>query len=57
MASDGALDRFPRWLQSRLADAETIESQTERHPTMVRLHSAIQESLNLRPSLGVHRAV
>ncbi len=57
MASDGELDRFQRWLQSRLADAENIESKTDRHRTMVRLQSAIQECINFRQSLEEHRAV
>jgi len=57
MTSDGELERFQRWLQSRLADAEKIESKADRHRTVTRLQSAIQECINFRQSLEAHQAV
>ena len=51
MASDSELDRFQRWLQSRLADAEKIESKVEREKLMVRLQNAIQECIVFRGAL------
>ena len=57
MTSDGELERFQRWLQSRLADAEKIESKADRHRTVTRLQSAIQECINFRQSLEAHQIV
>ncbi len=37
MNTEGELDRFQRWLQSRLADAEKIESVDERLRTSNRI--------------------
>ena len=48
MKADGELDRFQRWLQSRLADAEKIESEDERIRTSNRIQNAIQESINYK---------
>lgn len=52
MASDSELDRFQRWLQSRLADAENIESKVERDKLTVRLQNAIQECIAFRVALN-----
>ncbi len=52
MSSDSELDRFQRWLQSRLADAEKIESKVEREKLMLRLQSAIQECIAFRGALS-----
>ena len=38
MTADGELDRFQRWLQSRLADSEKIESVEERFRKIGRAH-------------------
>ena len=48
MEEGGELDRFQRWLQSRLADAESIESEDDKIRTTNRIQNAIQECINFR---------
>ena len=57
MAADSELDRFQRWLQSRLADSEKIESVEERLRTSNRIQNAIQECINFRQAINVQQAV
>lgn len=52
MATDSELDRFQRWLQSRLADVDKIESKVEREKLSVRLQNAIQECIAFRSALN-----
>ena len=56
MNADGELDRFQRWLQSRLADAGKIESD-ERTRTSNRLQNAIQECINYKQAVNVQQSV
>ncbi len=57
MKGDDELDRFQRWLQSRLADAEKIESEDERIRTSNRIQNAIQECINFKQSVSVQQSV
>tara|TARA_X000000368_G_scaffold30355_1_gene22618 strand:+ start:2350 stop:2673 length:324 start_codon:yes stop_codon:yes gene_type:complete len=57
MNADGELDRFQRWLQSRLADAENIESDEVRIRTSNRIQIAIQECINYRQVVNVQQSV
>lgn len=57
MSAEGDLDRFQRWLQSRLADAEKIESDDDRLRTTNRIQSAIQECINFKQLVNVQQAV
>ena len=57
MNADGELDRFQRWLQSRLAEAENIESDDERIRTSNRIQIAIQECINYRQVVNVQQSV
>ena len=57
MNAEGELDRFQRWLQSRLADAEKIESVDERLRTSNRIQNAIQECINFRQAINVQQTV
>ncbi|MEL0268813.1 MAG: hypothetical protein VXA14_06865, partial [Euryarchaeota archaeon] len=57
MSAEGDLDRFQRWLQSRLADAEKIESDDDRLRTTNRIQSAIQECINFKQLVNVQHAV
>ena len=51
MSGTSELDRFQRWLQSRLADLERIESEEERVRVSNRLQNAIQECMKLNDSV------
>tara|TARA_X000001036_G_C20279784_1_gene643845 strand:+ start:153 stop:476 length:324 start_codon:yes stop_codon:yes gene_type:complete len=57
MNADGELDRFQRWLQSRLADAENIESDEVRIRTSNRIQNAIQECINYKQAVTVQQSV
>ena len=57
MNADGELDIFQRWLQSRLADTENIESDDERIRTSNRIQIAIQECINYRQVVNVQQSV
>lgn len=57
MKADGELDRFQRWLQSRLADAEKIESDDERIRISNRIQNAIQECINYKQAVNVQQSV
>ena len=57
MNADGELDIFQRWLQSRLADTENIESDDERIRTSNRIQNAIQECINYRQVVNVQQSV
>ena len=57
MNAAGELDRFQRWLQSRLADAEKIESDEVRTRTSNRIQNAIQECINYKQAVNVHQSV
>ena len=57
MNADGELDRFQRWLQSRLADTEKIESDDERNRTSNRIQNAIQECINYKQAVSMQQSV
>ena len=57
MNADGELDRFQRWLQSRLADTEKIESDDERNRTSNRIQNAIQECINYKQAVNVQQSI
>ena len=57
MNADGELDIFQRWLQSRLADTENIESDDERIRTSNRIQNAIQECINYKQAVYVQQSV
>lgn len=57
VSAESELDRFQRWLQSRLADAEKIESKVEREKLMIRLQNSIQECIEFRATLQANNSV
>ena len=57
MEEGGELDRFQRWLQSRLADAESIESEDDKIRTTNRIQNAIQECINFREIISFQQSV
>ena len=57
MNADGELDRFQRWLQSRLADTEKIESDDERNRTSNLIQNAIQECINYKQAVNMQQSV
>ena len=55
MSGTSELDRFQRWLQSRLADLDRIESEEERIRVSNRLQNAIQECINFKQTMKFER--
>ena len=57
MSDTSELDRFQRWLQSRLADLDRIESQEERIRISNRLQNAIQECINFQQNMKLNDSI
>jgi hypothetical protein len=57
MSGTSELDRFQRWLQSRLADLDRIESEEERIRVSNRLQNAIQECINFKQTMKLNDSV
>ena len=57
MSDTSELDRFQRWLQSRLADLDRIESQEERIRISNRLQNAIQECINFKQNMKLNDSI
>ena len=57
MSDTSELDRFQRWLQSRLADLDRIESQEERIRITNRLQNAIQECINFKQNMKLNDSI
>ena len=57
MSDTSELDRFQRWLQSRLADLDRIESQEERIRVSNRLQNAIQECINFNQNMKLNDSI
>ena len=57
MSGTSELDRFQRWLQSRLADLDRIESQEERIRISNRLQNAIQECINFKQNMKLNDSI